>query len=572
MASSSDAPRVHPLLFWGSLVVLNGLLLAPSLLAYHSPGTSWLIARSADVPWYTALFERPEADLLRVSVDVVVLLALAGLAARTPWPKALHLLCVSAYVVLLAYVVYDAIIYTFFHRSGLFYEDVHFFVDALYLTIDTLTWERALVGLSGGVIGVGALCLIPYLFRTVCHGLRAPQHRRPALIAATLVGLLAGATLLLHGPQPRTSTTPVLAAGIVDNARSSWAEHRRMQTLGDAPVDSLYDSYEKLTLTDRPHIFLFMIESYGNVLATHDDLAASYRSLLHRTERTLADDGWHMATGQSEAPMRGGRSWLGVSSIHAGVRLDIQPLYERFLDRAGDYPHLVHTLQQQGYETITLQPATRERPGIPIVEPYGFDQMLHHDDLNYTGPSFGWGLVPDQYSLNYAHEAAVAPAEDPVFLSFLTVSSHAPWDDPPPHPDDWRTLNEVTPDDAPEPASTTAQQFFDLVAYNMRVLRTYITERMPDNSVAIILGDHQPPILRGPTAHTPVHVVSRDTALVETFKRHGFVDGLQGALDTPDDLRHAGIYSLLLHALAERASELPPPVRRKGINPSILAE
>lgn len=70
-----------------------------------------------------------------------------------------------------------------------------------------------------------------------------------------------------------------------------------LAALTETPIDSLYYTYDNLQLTDPPDIYLFMVESYGNVLATHPELQDSYYRLMRETESILASESWHMATG-----------------------------------------------------------------------------------------------------------------------------------------------------------------------------------------------------------------------------------------------------------------------------------
>ena len=42
---------------------------------------------------------------------------------------------------------------------------------------------------------------------------------------------------------------------------------------------------------------------------------------------------------------------------------------------------------------------------------YAYDTTLFALDLEYEGPSIGWGIIPDQYSLGYAHDRVFSEAE-----------------------------------------------------------------------------------------------------------------------------------------------------------------
>jgi hypothetical protein len=190
-------------------------------------------------------------------------------------------------------------------------------------------------------------------------------------------------------------------------------------------------------------------------------------------------------------------------------------------------------------------------------------------------------LIPDQYSLGYAHQNYLRRTYRPCFTFFETVSTHAPWGPLPPLVDDWRTLNQkqtrpLAPDtvrlafwqDLVLLAQRTALKaryhlriggaldhgnYFQHITYDWNVIRDYIMEKAPDNSLFIIVGDHQPPIL--PTMEsgfgTPLHLISRDADLIQLSRKYGFTAGLQKDPDRSDTLRHEGIFSLLVRLLTE---------------------
>ena len=107
------------------------------------------------------------------------------------------------------------------------------------------------------------------------------------------------------------------------------------------------------------------------------------------------------------------------------------------------------------------------------------------------------------------------------------------------------------------------------------MLREYLAAHAPPNSLVVLLGDHQPPILPSTDFATPIHVLSRDATLVDRFAPFGFVPGLTKPPGAPDEaLTHAGLYPLLVHVLAAHAdtTRTPPPPRPTGVPLSILAQ
>ena len=200
---------------------------------------------------------------------------------------------------------------------------------------------------------------------------------------------------------------------------------------------------------------------------------------------------------------------------------------------------------------------------------YGYHRWIYYDDLHYSGQRFGWGIVPDQFSLNSAHEQFIIPAPHPLFFLFTTVTSHAPWLDLPPYVDEWQDLNNLNNDAGSESKRgygqrlkqklglqeiVTLEDYLRQINYQFRVIEAYVSQRVTDNSVVVIVGDHQPSIFTEKSYgfQTPIHILSRDTTFVSFFSKYGFVGGLVKDPISENSIRHEGFYSLIVRALAER--------------------
>jgi hypothetical protein len=561
----------------------------------------------------------PLSPYFPLCVEVLVLVTGLAYAGGTRGEGVARAMGVAGMLLLVAYEVYDAVVYEAFRRSGILYEDLQFVDNLTYLAFD-LGSARLAGAALGGLLAVGAL--VEGVRRCVGVVVRAGRHGgcRAALLA---VHLVAWPLVTVVGPQLQWGTPNLtyqttsdqvrirtVATKALANARASLRLDALLDSLGTAPVDSTYHAYDALALERRPSIYLFAVESYGSILDRDPALRGPYRRVLRRTEDTLRADGWHMASARLDAPVRGGRSWLAIASLLTGVRVDRQLVYNRFQSDPDDTPHLVRLLDRQGYRTVALQPYTYPRPGLPVRNLYDFDVPLYRDDLRYEGPRYGLANAPDQYSLHFAHHTELAPSPDPFFLFFETVSSHALWNyGLPPYLPDWRQFNTAGEGASPKaelrrrggpptrflPDSITAPRIFDQptprrylrhIAYDLRVLRDYLAEKAPDGSLVLILGDHQPPLLDTQSNATPLHVLSTDPALVDHVRRYGLTDGLLRTDRTPT-LRQEGLYSLLVRLLvahdrgAARGEDGPfrqaaadttalPPYRPGGVSPSLL--
>jgi len=160
-----------------------------------------------------------------------------------------------------------------------------------------------------------------------------------------------------------------------------------------------------------------------------------------------------------------------------------------------------------------------------------------------------------------------ATTDKPLMLFTITQNSHYPWL---PHPElvaDWRTLNQPAPEDAPvDPESigldAMRANHLNAIEYQLRMLTQFILEVGDENSIFVLIGDHQPPAVsrRADGWATPVHIISRDVAFVEAFAEYGFIPGLI-VTDLEPSLRHEGFYSMFMRTLIGRygAGKLAQP-------------
>lgn len=204
-------------------------------------------------------------------------------------------------------------------------------------------------------------------------------------------------------------------------------------------------------------------------------------------------------------------------------------------------------------------------------------------------------MIPDQYSLGFTHENFLVQSDQPFFLYFAAISSHIPWETPPPLLGDWEMFNQFSATAVPnpiehalrlnakkwqelinrEPKPFSPVQYMETLMYDWEVFYPYIRDAAPANSLFIIMGDHQPPFLN-PTPEemaTPVHIISRDSLVVQKLTDYGFTAGLWQSIDaaTPE-LHHAGIFPLLMRILTDTTVvEVMPSYYPRGVTPANLS-
>lgn len=521
------------------------------------------------------------------SLDLFGLFCLLALVPDTTQGWWLRAGVGASILFLLVYQTYDAVVLSSLHRSPILYADIPHLVGAAYLLINGgVPWLHT-VGLA---VTVGVLGLLGHSLPSLLHNTHRHLHDagfRPSVLALSVgIGALVSFGVLTNrGTERRTygsvcfSTTECL----VHNIQASVQLNQRLADRQATRPDSTYLEYQTLDWTRPPSLYLVVIESYGSIL-TRPSRGAEFNRLMADVSDRLHTDGWHSVAAHSHAPVSGGLSWLSVATILTGTQVEHQPTFEILTSRLSRYPHLVHVLKQQGYETATLQPPVRTRPGLSVGNPYGFDDTLYLQDLDYGGPTYGWGIVPDQYSLAIAHKTFVASTRNPFFLFFETATSHAPWDRPPPpvvaDPARFNSVHDRSQVESPRSMDMTErtdlEQLFEHIRYEWTVLSRYLCTQAPANSLVVVVGDHQPYLADRTSFATPLHILSRDAALVRRFEAYGLQPGLQPS-PSGDTLSHAGLYSMLVRTLtahdqAEIGSASPslPPYLPSGIEQAAL--
>ena len=281
-------------------------------------------------------------------------------------------------------------------------------------------------------------------------------------------------------------------------------------------------------------VFVFFLESYGEVAYRLPEVAPDVRTRAAEVERRLAEDGWQVVTGLFQSPTFGGASWLAHSSFLTGVAVSQSRDYALLL--SSRRTSFVGDFAKAGYRTVALM------PGLKLAWPegkfYGFDEIYDAAALNYTGPPFGWWTIPDQFTLGRLAERELSvPGRKPLFVVYPTIMSHMPFTPVPPYLADWsQALNPTAyarangGSSAAGPGEATARDSYrKAILYDLTLIEGFLSRRAPGNALVVALGDHQPPGVvsgAGVSWLVPVHVFSRDPKRIAAFRAAGFTAGL----------------------------------------------
>lgn len=587
-----------------AFLFLNSLLLIPSYWANVSTSTFFPIPDpthpTTTLTWNRGWYDyflyffirRPNQDLFRLCVDMVVI-ATGLIVFRNN--KRMPVIMTVVYISLFVYELYDAAAFAFFHRHGILYEDTQYAINLYYLVIDAVSLPHAFDMISIATLSILFAWSLPALFRLIARGFSAKPARKSGMVLSAMLWPCILGAMLWFGLADARTTVRSVAGKFATNLSESFALAQTLAKIEQLPVDSVYFSYDARPMTRQPNIHLFMVESYGRILVDNTFLNTAYSSMMHETEDLLRTGGWQAMTQYSEAPVTGGLSWLSMNTVLSGLAMANKTFYARYQSRIEQYPHLIRYLQRHQYHTLTLQPPNRARPGLPVLNQYAYNDAIFFDELNYNGPAYSIWVIPDQYSLGYTHHHYLRHVPEPFFLFFETATTHAPWTNLPPYMDDWRDLNSTEPissnvTEAPLASQLrttfdnrfynerpdTVELYWKSIAYDLRVLRDYILNDAPPNSLFIILGDHQPPLLPSKSYQTPIHVISRDTTLIQDLGAFGFEQGMLRTSEPAPPLFHSGLYSMLIDLLTrtEQEEHRPLPTRQyrpNGITPSLLS-
>lgn len=431
---------------------------------------------------------------------------------------------------------------------------------------------NVLSGSIGRIQAALALCLLLLifvaclaLFRWSMRGLirlRAPERQRLALLFAGLaVVWMPLAALPPSFPRPVTADARMVAdlsgrlaliAGSIADMRTFEADLARPQ----APASGA-GLFQAVGGRD---VILVFVESYGRSAVEDQRYAPLIRPRLAGMQQRLGEAGFAMASGWTLSPTSGGLSWLAHGTFLSGLWIDSQARYDRLV--RSDRVSLNRLFQQAGWQTSAIMPAITM--AWPEAHYFGYDQVLAAHDLGYRGKPFNWVTMPDQYTLqafDRLSRQAARPAGRPVMAEIALVSSHAPWTPVPSMIDralvgDGSVFNEQATSGDPPPVvwadpERVRRQYIATIDYSLQALEDYMLHQGGD-AVFIILGDHQPaPIITGKDASraVPIHVISRDRALIDRFTGQGFGPGMTPAADAPEP-RMDAMRDLLIRVFA----------------------
>lgn len=419
------------------------------------------------------------------------------------------------------------------------YWDGRHALDLLGLARDAATPLETLAFALGLLAGGGLIWLATRRALLTLAGCLAWPRARPVLLAA--VALLS-ASFAAYVPDVRDTRwfftlplTPTLLQQSRLIARVMMPQEAEA-VLGASPAfDTGLGGLEGPA--GRADVLLVFAESYGAISFDQPDLAAALAGSRAAFAGAASDTGRGVVSARVRAPTFGGASWLSHASLLSGLAVTGPDLHALLLTTRR--PTLVGHFARHGYRTIAWMPGLKR--AWPEGRFYGFDRVADDAGIGYRGPDFGYWRIPDQAAMAALHHQELTPAAGraPRFVVFPTTSTHAPFHPLAPVVDDWARLLGPEAYTAAQATAALAEpvslqqpgpHHLEALRYQFDWLGRYLRERAQDPLVLVLVGDHQPPALvTGPGASwdVPVHIVSRDAALLQRLLDQGFVRGLE---------------------------------------------
>ena len=495
-----------------ALVILDASLSFASL--WPTPGIRW-------------------TGQLSVECAVLVLgLALAWHLRGRPPAWALRIL--AGFWMLLALGRYAAVTSTalFGRDINLYWDSRHFSAVGAMLARVASPLELAGVVLAALAIPLAVYALLRWSLGRVSASMAHDTARRAIAVGClTVIGLFAADRLTTRPdasprmPAPITSTY-LRQAGMVADVLLG----RDARSLGEGP-----SLPAELSAIDGADILVVFVESYGAVTYDQPAFSRALETRRARFEEQVHAGGLDVVSAFVESPTFGGSSWLAHVSFLTGVEVKDEGTNVRLM--AQKRRTLVTALGARGYRTVAVMPGLQEI--WPEGAFYGFDRIYGTQQLAYTGPSFGWWSIPDQFALAQLEHLELAPKDRaPVFAFLPTTSTHTPFSPTPPYQASWpRMLTPMPYDEAdyqrawaePPDWLNMAPSYLRSMDYVLATLGGFISLPRTRDVVLILIGDHQPPAVvsgEGAPWDVPVHVVSSRRAFLDALTAQGFSRGM----------------------------------------------
>jgi hypothetical protein len=499
--------------------------------------------------------------LLRMSPEIFIILIFLCLGAslRLPAHTAVFLPPTLVIIFLRLFRLADSFVPAFFFRPFNLYLDSQFIPDLVFLLYSTMPlktfswWSLSAVMASALIIwGIWRALKIIYTF---FNGLK-----RTRLLAAAMV--LMGVLVYSLNPWTARQTESIFAPGIFQRVAAEFDFILQLSDTMGKHRTALDEAVKKGRQYQRPlaklngsNVYVFFIESYGHTVFADSRHSPLITPFLQDAGYKLEKQGYRICSNFLQSPAYGGSSWLAHGALAGGVRIDSQLQYDLLL--ASRVQPLAEYFNRAGYRTVSVMPGTLWPWSAGDF--FQYRKKYYAPDFDYRGPEFGWAPMTDQYVLDTIYRAEIQKRTRPLFIEFVLISSHAPFNELPRYVPDWSAIGDGLIYHRRQPVKfpvlwpeleNASEAYVTSIIYDFKVLVGFLEQMVTGDELIIILGDHQPNLkITGENQpwSIPVHVVSRNPDFVRPFIERGYTPGLIPSQALP----HAGIESIFWHLLED---------------------
>jgi phosphatidylglycerophosphate synthase len=470
----------------------------------------------------------------RLPLELLVVVAVAALLPATP-RRVLAVIAGAVLSVLVVVKVLDIGFFTAFDRPFKPVDDSSYVGIGIETLRDAVGSSSANLAVAGAAVLILALLAVP-VFALARVTRVAADHRGFALRAAAVLGVV-WVALRVAGAPVASSSAASLAVDEVQSVRAGLADRAALaRELAHDPFRATPGD-RLLTGLRGKDVLLVFVESYGRVAVQDSSFSPRIRAVLGQGTAQLRAAGFSSRSAFLTSPTFGGLSWLAHSTLQSGIRVDGQRRYDALVK--DDRLTLTRAFKRAGWRAVGVMPANH-RAWPEGFSFYHYDAIYDRRNLGYRGPDFGLPPMPDQYTFLALQRRELARRHrPPLFAEVDLISSHAPW----------TRIPRLIPWDqvgdgsvfarVPAEESTQAALFGDAkraraayghsIEYSMRALFSFVQRYGDDDTVLVVLGDHQPATLvtgQDASHDVPISVIAHDPKVLDRIAGWGWQDGM----------------------------------------------
>jgi phosphatidylglycerophosphate synthase len=489
----------------------------------------WVALVAPNQPSHFAL-----GEFLRLPLELLLVVAVAAVLPATPR----RVLAVAAGAVLSLLVVVKVLDVGFFTAFDRPFKPVD---DSSYVGIGIETLRDAIGSTSAYLIVAAATGVIAALLAVPVMALLrvtrvAAGHRGWALRAVAALGVVWVALRLVDAPVA-SSSSAALAVDEIHAVRAGLADREALARLIAQDRFRSTPGSRLLTGLRGKDVMLVFVESYGRVAVQGSSFSPDVDAVLHRGTTQLRAAGFSARSAFLTSPTFGGLSWLAHSTMQSGIRVDGQRRYNQLVK--ANRVTLTRAFKRAGWRAVGVMPANH-RAWPEGHSFYRYDAIYDRRNLGYRGPDFGLPPMPDQYAFLALQRRELAKRHRrPLFAEVDLISSHAPWTRIP-RLISWGEVGDGSVfDRIPAEESTQASLFGDArraraayghsIEYSLSTLFSFVQRYGNDNTVLVVLGDHQPATTvsgNGASHDVPISVIAHDPKVMHQIAGWGWQDGM----------------------------------------------